>query len=428
MSEIKKEIAILAGVQSHVFTPAEDANYDTLDELEELLKTAGGVCVAKVLQNRSSPDPRTLMGEGKLKEIKDLAEANEATLLIFDNELSPSQFKNIEELTGLTVLDRSGLILDIFASRAQSNEGKLQVELAQYQYLLPRLIGMGNALSRLGGGIGTRGPGETQLETDRRHIRRRISKLQEDLKEVRRVRELQRKRRKDTEMPIAAIVGYTNAGKSTLLNALTNSTIHAENRLFDTLDTTVRRLTLSDTAEILISDTVGFINKLPHHLIEAFKATLEELEYADILLHVIDLSNPMWMEQAKVVDDLIRELNAESKPVIRVYNKADKANLEFYQKEENTVLISALTGEGLDTLKKTIEQVLGKGLYDTKILLPYSESGRLDILYRDAKVTRVEYTDAGIEVDAVCDDRTYGWVRAYVLNPKADETEDELWD
>lgn len=428
MSEIKKEIAILAGVQSPVFTSAEDANYDTLDELEELLKTAGGVSAAKVLQNRPTPDPRTLMGEGKLKEIAALAEEYEATLLIFDNELTPSQFKNIEELTGMTVLDRSGLILDIFASRAQSNEGKLQVELAQYKYLLPRLIGLGNTLSRLGGGIGTRGPGESKLESDRRHIRRRITKLESDLKEVRQVRALQRKRRKDIEIPIAAIVGYTNAGKSTLLNALTDSTIHAENRLFDTLDTTVRRLTLSDTSEILISDTVGFINKLPHHLIEAFKATLEELEYADVLLHVIDLSNPMWMEQSEVVDGLIRELNAESKPVIRVYNKADKANLSFYQKEENSVLISALTGEGLDALKQKIEQVLSKGLYDTKILLPYSESGRLDILYRDAKVTRVEYTDAGIEVDAVCDDRTYGWVRSYVLNPKPEETEDRLWD
>ncbi len=422
-----KEFAILAGVSCPVFNRSEDASYDTLDELEALLETAGGTCVAKVLQNRATPDPRTLMGEGKLEEISELAKAHDATLLIFDNELSPSQFKNIEELTGLTVLDRSGLILDIFAARARSNEGKLQVELAQYKYLLPRLIGLGKSLSRLGGGIGTRGPGESKLESDRRHIRRRIVKLEAELKDVRRVRSLQRKRRKDTEMPIAAIVGYTNAGKSTLLNALTGSDIHAQNRLFDTLDTTVRKLTLSDTCEILISDTVGFINKLPHHLIEAFKATLEELEYSDVLVHVIDLSNPNWREQSEVVDELINELNASEKPIIRVYNKADTADLSAYIREKDSVLISALTGEGLDELKKKLEEVLGKGLYDTKILLPYSESGRLDILYRDAKVNRVEYLDTGIEVDAICDDRTYGWIRAYVLNPKKTDGEEELW-
>ncbi len=422
-----KETAILAGVSCPVFNRHEDASYDTLDELEALLETAGGTCVAKVLQNRATPDPRTLMGEGKLEEISELAKEYEATLLIFDNELSPSQFKNIEELTGLTVLDRSGLILDIFAARARSNEGKLQVELAQYKYLLPRLIGLGKSLSRLGGGIGTRGPGESKLESDRRHIRRRIVKLEAELKDVRRVRSLQRKRRKDTEMPIAAIVGYTNAGKSTLLNALTGSDIHAQNRLFDTLDTTVRKLTLSDTCEILISDTVGFINKLPHHLIEAFKATLEELEYADVLVHVIDLSNPNWREQSEVVDELISELNASDKPTVRVYNKADTADLSAYVREKESVLVSALTGEGLSELKKKLEEVLGKGLYDTKILLPYSESGRLDILYRDAKVNRVEYTDAGIEVDAICDDRTYGWIRAYVKNPKKSDGEEELW-
>ncbi len=422
-----KEIAILAGVSSPVFNRSEDASYETLDELESLLETAGGICAAKVLQNRPTPDPRTMMGEGKLEEIAELAKAHEATLLIFDNELSPSQFKNIEQLTGLTVLDRSGLILDIFAARARSNEGKLQVELAQYKYLLPRLIGLGKSLSRLGGGIGTRGPGESKLESDRRHIRRRIIKLESELKEVRQVRQLQRKRRKDTQTPIAAIVGYTNAGKSTLLNALTGADIPAENRLFDTLDTTIRKLTLSDTSEILISDTVGFINKLPHHLIEAFKATLEELAHADVLVHVIDLSNPMWREQREVVDELISQLDASDKPIVHVYNKADTADLSVCPREKDSVVVSALTGEGLDELKKKIEDVLGKGLYDTKILLPYNESGRLDILYRDAKVNKVEYTDLGIQIDAVCDDRTYGWIREYVLNPKKVDEEEDLW-
>jgi len=422
-----KERAILAGVQSAVLSQEENATYETLDELEDLLKTAGGECVAKVLQNRALPDPRTLMGEGKLSEICDLAKEYGASLLIFDNELSPSQFKNIEELTGLTVLDRSGVILDIFASRAQSNEGKLQVELAQYKYLLPRLIGLGSSLSRLGGGIGTRGPGESKLESDRRHIRRRISKLESDLKGVRQVRALQRKRRKDTDKAIAALVGYTNVGKSTLLNTLTGSSIHAQNRLFDTLDTTVRNLVLSDTSEILISDTVGFINKLPHHLIEAFKATLEELEYADIIIHVIDLSSPTWVDQAEVVENLIRELNAEDKPIIRAYNKADKAPLDSYIKTEDSVLISALTGEGLDQLKHKIEKMLNKDLYHTKILLPYDESCRLEILYRDAKVECVEYTDSGISIEAICDDRTYGWIRKYVKNPKKNESEDAAW-
>ncbi len=409
------ERAILAGVHSRVFTPEEDATWDTLDELEELLKTAGGVCTAKVLQERPSPDPRSLMGEGKLAEIRELAQANDATLLVFDNELSPSQFKAIEDDTGLRVMDRAGLILDIFASRARTAEGKLQVELAQYRYLLPRLEGLGNVLSRLGGGIGTRGPGESKLESDRRHIRARITRLERQIDELGRVRSVGRHRRASTETPVAALVGYTNAGKSTLLNALTGSDIHTGNRLFDTLDTTLRRFPVNDTFEILLSDTVGFIHKLPHTLIDAFRATLEELEYADLLLHVIDLSNPHWADQAAVVEDLIRRLKLEQAPVLQVFNKADLVEAELLPHGADCVVVSAATGEGLDELRAAVARLLDPGHHRLDLRLPYSEAGRLDILYRDAKVEKVEYTDDCILVTAVCDSRLCGWIRDFIV-------------
>ncbi|NMA08277.1 MAG: GTPase HflX [Clostridiales bacterium] len=412
------ERAILAGVRSNVFTHEEDATWETLDELEELLKTAGGICTAKVLQERTTPDPHTMIGAGKLAEIKALAEVNDATLLIFDNELSPSQFKAIEDETGLRVMDRAGLILDIFASRARTAEGKLQVELAQYRYLLPRLSGMGNVLSRLGGGIGTRGPGETKLETDRRHIRSRITKLERDINDLSRVRDVGRKRRANVEIPVAAIVGYTNAGKSTLLNALTDSDIHTCDRLFDTLDTTLRRMDVSDTQEILISDTVGFIHKLPHLLINAFRATLEELAYADLLLHVIDLSNPHWQDQASVVDELITKLQLEQTPILRVFNKSDRVDADILPRGNDVVIISAKTGDGLPELKRAMARLLDRGHRRVRIALPYAEAGRLDVLYRDAKVEKVEYTDDAILIDAVCDSRTYGWVREFVTDVK----------
>ena len=272
---VKAEKAILVGLSADCFRPEENATDESLDELEALLETAGGICEAKVLQNRHTPDPHSFIGEGKAQEVRTLLESTGATLVVFDNDLSPSQIRALEELTDATVLDRSALILDIFAQRAKTAEGRLQVELAQYQYLLPKLSGMGTSMSRLGGGIGTRGPGETKLETDRRHIRERITRLQAELDEVRRVRATQRERRVKNSMPVVALVGYTNAGKSTLLNALTGAGIPANDRLFDTLDTTTRRLKVSDHLEILLSDTVGFIAKLPHHLIEAFQATLE---------------------------------------------------------------------------------------------------------------------------------------------------------
>ena len=321
---VKAEKAILVGLSADCFRPEENATDESLDELEALLETAGGICEAKVLQNRHTPDPHSFIGEGKAQEVRTLLESTGATLVVFDNDLSPSQIRALEELTDATVLDRSALILDIFAQRAKTAEGRLQVELAQYQYLLPKLSGMGTSMSRLGGGIGTRGPGETKLETDRRHIRERITRLQAELDEVRRVRATQRERRVKNSIPVVALVGYTNAGKSTLLNALTGAGIPANDRLFDTLDTTTRRLKVSDHLEILLSDTVGFIAKLPHHLIEAFQATLEELQYADLLLHVIDASDPHREAHIEVVDRLIDKLAKPGVPVLRCYHLTQK--------------------------------------------------------------------------------------------------------
>ena len=320
----KIDRAVLVGLDAFSLSREENATEESMEELAELLETAGGEPVGTVLQSKDSPDPRTFIGEGKVAEVKQLVHAMHADMVIFDNALSPSQQRVLSEELGVGVLDRSALILDIFAQRARTREGRLQVELAQYKYLLPRLTGMWTHLERQEGAIGTRGPGETQLESDRRHIRKKISKLEAELKEVRRIRATQRERRIKNEVPVVAIVGYTNAGKSTLLNRLTGAEIPANNRLFDTLDTTTRTLEISDTCTVLLSDTVGFIRKLPHHLVEAFKATLEELSFADLLLHVVDVSNPQWREQAAVVDQLIRELGASETPCLEVYNKCDR--------------------------------------------------------------------------------------------------------
>ena len=378
-----------------------------------------------ILQSREKPDPHSFIGEGKVEEVKRMVDNSEATMVIFDNDLSPSQIRVLTELCGVQVLDRSGLILDIFAQRARTKEGCLQVELAQYQYLLPRLIGMWSHLERQGGTggspIGTKGPGETQLETDRRHIRRKIDKLKEELEEVRRVRATQRQRRQKNEIPVVAIVGYTNAGKSTLLNAITGAGIPANDRLFDTLDTTTRLLTVSDTLDVVISDTVGFIRKLPHQLVEAFKATLEELEYADLLLHVIDVSNPEWEEQARIVDDLIRELGADDIPCIRVYNKCDVA-FGFQRKEEDAVTLSARTGEGVTDLLAAIDKKLDKGTKRVTLHLPYDKAGALDALYREAKVESVEYGGT-VDVVAVCTPRIIGQLHQFIegwTEPKED--------
>ncbi len=408
------EKAVLVGLSTDLFTKEENATAKTLDELEALLQTAGGECVGKLLQNRHAPDPHSFIGEGKAEQVRALVEQTGADMVVFDNALSPSQIRALEELTGAAVLDRSALILDIFAQRAKTKEGRLQVELAQYQYLLPRLSGMGKSLSRQGGGIGTRGPGETKLETDRRHIRARISHLQQLLQEVRKVRAVQRERRVKNAVPVVALVGYTNAGKSTLLNLLTDAGIPANNRLFDTLDTTTRQLTVSDTCQALLSDTVGFIAKLPHNLIEAFQATLEELQYADVLVHVIDASDPEREAQIEVVNRLVAQLAGEDASVIECYNKCDVPH-EDIAKGENRVCVSARTGDGVPALLQTIERVLGKQLRRAKLRLPYTMGGMIDTLHSQTNVLSCEYAPEGIEIEAVLDATLYGKLRQYII-------------
>lgn len=407
------EKAVLAGLDAACFTKEETANETTLRELRALLETAGGECVGAVLQSRATPDPHSFVGQGKAEEIRELAKQTGAKLVIFDNDLSPSQIRALEELTGVSVLDRSALILDIFAQRAKTREGKLQVELAQYQYYLPRLTVWNETMGRLGGGIGTRGPGETQLETDKRHIRARVAKLRQELSEVRQVRGVQRRQRMKNNVPVVALVGYTNAGKSTILNTLTGADIPANNRLFDTLDTTTRQLTVSDTCQVLLSDTVGFIAKLPHHLVEAFKATLEELEFADVLIHVIDSADPEREDHMAVVERLIAQLAKPGVPIIRCYNKCDLLEEEDIPREAQSVCISARSGLGVPELLKTIEQELGKGLHQEVFLLPYSMAGQLDTLHQKAKVLRTEYQPDGIEVEAIVDEVLLGRLGQY---------------
>ena len=409
-----QERAVLVGLNADCFTKEQSATEETLEELEALLETAGGFCTGKVLQNRHTPDSHSFIGEGKALEVKMLVEATASTMVIFDNELSPGNIRALEEIIGVTVLDRSALILDIFAQRAKTKEGRLQVELAQYKYLLPRLSGMGASLSRQGGGIGTRGPGETKLESDRRHIRERINRLEQELEQVSKVRGVQRERRMKNSVPVVAIVGYTNAGKSTLLNQLTGAGIPANNRLFDTLDTTSRLLSVSDNLDVILSDTVGFIAKLPHHLVNAFRATLEELEYADLLLHVIDASDPHREEHIQVVERLIAKLAKPETPVLRCYNKADLVYPEDIPFGENTVAISAKQGKNMDGLLHAMEKALGHARHHVLVRLPYAMGGMVETLHDGAQVNSVEYTADGIEVDAVLDDILYGRLREYV--------------
>ena len=414
----EQERVILVGVQENGGANAEES----LDELAELASTAGAKVEGRLVQVREAIHPGTYIGKGKLEELKILVRACDATGIICDDELSSIQLKGLEEALECKIMDRTLLILDIFAARAVSSEGKIQVELAQLKYRASRLSGLGTSLSRLGGGIGTRGPGEKKLETDRRLIRTRITQLKRELEEVRQHRELLREGRKRSKIPVAALVGYTSAGKSSLLNALTGSEILADAMLFSTLDTTTRLLTVSDTLDVVISDTVGFIRKLPHQLVEAFKATLEELEYADLLLHVIDISDPHWLEQAQIVDELIEELGAQQIPCLRVYNKSDLYFGDIRPHGEDSVNISAKTGEGVDELLARIDKLLDKGTRRVTIHLPYDKGGLLDMLYREAKVESVEYGET-IDIVATCVPRVIGQVKDYIegyQEPKED--------
>lgn len=384
---------------------ADTGEYDaesSMDELSELAKTAGAEELARVLQKREAYEPATVIGEGKLAEVKELCGSLGAELLIFDCELTASQIRNVEDETDVRVIDRTMLILDIFAGRAVSREGKLQVELAQLKYRLPRLMGIGASLSRLGGGIGTRGPGETQLETDRRHIRRRIDKLSAELKELEERRGYARDRRKKDSVQVGAIVGYTNAGKSTLLNLLTDADVLAEDKLFATLDPTSRAIELPDGRSLLLVDTVGLIRRLPHHLVEAFKSTLEEAACADIIIHVCDVSDQEAAEKADVTLKTLADLGAAEIPVVTVLNKCDLLT-ENIPEDDSTVKISAKKAQGIDRLLQVVAANLPETAKRMKLLLPYDKAGFTAKLRENGKVFTEEYTETGVLVDALVD-------------------------
>ena len=393
------EVAVLVGIDMGTY----DAEV-SIDELEELARTAGAVVSARVIQKRDKPDTATYIGSGRILEVKEYCENNDVDLLIFDCELSPPQQRNIENETNVRVIDRTMLILDIFAARARSGEGKIQVELAQLKYSLPRLGGKGKELSRLGGGIGTRGPGETKLESDRRHIRRRIQSLEEDLAEIAKRREQLRHRREKDGVETIAIIGYTNAGKSTLMNALTQAGVLAENKLFATLDPTSRALTLPDGREVMLIDTVGLIRRLPHHLVEAFKSTLEEAANATAILNVCDASDPHCGEHLQVTYDLLRSLGCQDKPIISVMNKCDKAdNLYALPNIGKFCMISALTGEGLPQLLATIQISLPPTRKKVEFLFPYDKGGLANKVREDGVILAEDYRPDGIYIKAVSD-------------------------
>ena len=385
----------------------------SLDELFELVKSAGADPVLSVTQNLQKIEKGTFVGTGKLAEIAEICESQEIDLLVFDSELSPTQIKNIEAETDVRVIDRTTLILDIFAQRARSKEGKLQVELAQLKYMLPRLTGKGIAMSRLGGGIGTRGPGETKLETDRRHIRRRIESLKEELSDLEKHRQMLRSRRKKDGVITCAIVGYTNAGKSTLMNYLTDAGVLAQDKLFATLDPTTRSLKLPKGQEILLTDTVGFIKKLPHHLIEAFKSTLEEAKYADIILHVVDTSSPQMDSQMYTVYETLQNLGVKDKPIITVFNKQDRLEEDSVIRDfkaDYTVKTSAKTGAGLIELQETIEAVLREQKVFLERVYPYSDAAKLQLIRKYGELETEEYREDGIFVRAYVPVQVYAKV------------------
>ena len=411
------ERAVLVAVNTDKMKDGECET--SLAELERLLDTAGGSVFAKMVQSLDSPNHRTCIGSGKLEELSDLCKNNDIKLVIFDLELSPMQIRNIEDGIDcdVRVLDRSMLILDIFALHATSREGKLQVELAQLKYTAPRLAGKGIELSRLGGGIGTRGPGESKLETDRRHLRRREEQLNAELEDLERGRLTKRKARERSGIAKVSIVGYTNAGKSTLLNRLTDAGILAEDKLFATLDPTTRKFTLPCGVDILLTDTVGFIRNLPHHLIKAFKSTLDEAAFADIILILIDASDPEAMNQLAVTENLLSELGASGKPTLYVYNKCDRADLGFghlaIDPNKNTVAVSALTGEGLDELISKLEVMVQDGKSDETFIIPNSDAGVVNRLYSAAEIIDIDYGSEAVTVRATVDAKTRGQYDKY---------------
>lgn len=403
-----EERVILIGVQT-----AADENVEvSLDELEELASTAGAVTVGKVIQNREAVHPGTYIGKGKIEEVRALVYALNATGVICDDELSPAQLNNLERELDCKVMDRTLLILDIFAARAVTSEGKIQVELAQLRYRAARLVGLRESLSRLGGGIGTRGPGEKKLETDRRLIRTRISALKQELVQVEKHRELIRSGRARGNMKTAAIVGYTNAGKSTLLNKLTGSEVLSEDKLFATLDPTTRLLNLQDGQQILLTDTVGFIHKLPHHLIEAFKSTLEEAKYADYIIHVVDSSNPQAEMQMHVVYETLRELGVMGKKIITLFNKQDVLGACVLRdfKSDYSLKISARTGQGLEELGELLARLLAEDQIYVERIFPYQEAGKIQLIREYGQLLSEEYTETGILVKARVPREIYGKV------------------
>lgn len=405
----KEERVILVGVALH----EKDDTQDSLDELEELAKTAGAVTVGKVIQNRESIHPGTYIGKGKIEEIKELVWELDATGVICDDELSPAQLKNLEMELDIKVIDRTVMILDIFAKHASTREGKIQVELAQLRYRSSRLVGLRNSLSRLGGGIGTRGPGEKKLEMDRRLIRERISQLKKELEEVKQARETKRKQRSKNLIPVVAIVGYTNAGKSTLLNTLTNANVLEEDMLFATLDPTTRNFTLESGQNVLLTDTVGFIRKLPHHLIEAFRSTLEEAKYADVILHVVDSSNPSAYTQIHVVYETLEKLGISDKVIVTAFNKQDKLDTPQIIKDfkaDKTVRISAKNKTGLDELLNALEVILREQKILVERLFTYQEAGKIQLIRKYGQLLEEEYQENGIFVKAYVPKEVYSQI------------------
>lgn len=392
------ERVILIGVQLE-----DDDTAKSLDELAELARTAGAETVGRIIQPREYAHPSTYIGKGKLDEARIMIDQMDATGIICDDELSPAQLKNLEDILDTKVMDRTMVILDIFAARASTSEGKLQVEMAQLKYRMTRLAGLGTTLSRLGGGIGTRGPGEKKLETDRRIIKDRLSKLSNELKEVENHRNVLRARRVNTTTPVVAIVGYTNAGKSTLLNKLSDAGVLSEDKMFATLDTTTRSKVLPNGEKVLLTDTVGFIRKLPHHLIQAFRSTLEEAKYADILVHVVDASNPDCEHQIKTVYETLKSLNVEDKPVITLLNKCDITDGTYILKDENadaTIRISARTGYGLDEFMQKLQEIIMENRIELNKIFSYKDAGKIQLIREYGQLIKEEYTEQGIEVQA----------------------------